>query len=144
VSESFEFTCKPERGVLRGLRDSLREQLTVWEVAGDATNRILLVVDEIVGNSIDHGGSYRVSAELAVTLRIEDRDLHVVFVDPDTPEGIVRELGERIANATEPPPLDSERGRGLFLIGRSLEDVLFEWCARRGMVVTGVFRGVAQ
>ncbi len=139
-----EYRCAPDRALLGGLRSSVRDQLEAWDVDIRATSKIVLVVDEMVGNSIDHGGGYRgASTELMVAVAVIGTDVEVSFVDPDAPESLVSELREQLANATEPPPLDAERGRGLYLIGSTLEDVLFAWEQDRGMTISGKMRGVA-
>lgn len=143
MSESHEFTLLADRVLLRDLRDSLRVVFEGWQIDETAAMRVLLVVDEIVGNAIDHGGDYRCDEHI-LTLRVElrDGDVRVEFIDPDTPQPVVNELVERIAAATEPPALDAERGRGMFLIGNTFQGVDIAWDSATGMRVRGIVRDV--
>jgi anti-sigma regulatory factor (Ser/Thr protein kinase) len=140
-----DFSIEPDRSRQHLLRDALRQQLARWNIGDDAANRILLVIDEMVGNSIDHGVIYRHTArDLELRLSLNRHDLRIEFVDPDTPKVIVRELDQRMAKATQPPPIDAERGRGLFLIRRGLDEVAFEWRAGSGMTISGIARDVVS
>ena len=94
-----------------------------------------LVADELINNAIEHGSVYRrrgeslaleVAAAAAGRLRIE-------FVDPEMPGELVARLAAHVAEATGGlPALDSERGRGLFLLTVFLQDLRVEAAGAAG------------
>lgn len=136
MREEVSFPCVADREAMRELRSSVRTQLESWQITDLTANRIVLVVDEIASNSIDHSADYRVQ-EPHFELALDGAFLEFSFIDPDAPEALVGELERRFAELTEPPALDDERGRGLFLIRQSLENVTFTWSRTVGMTLAG-------
>ena len=124
MREARDYTLLPDRVLQGGLREALRRQLLRWFVDDRIAARFVLVVDELVGNSIDHGATYRVpDHRLSVRMVLEHGDLRLRFTDPDVPVALMNAVKAQLDIATAPPPLDSERGRGLFLIRDTLDEV---------------------
>lgn len=143
MKEEFSYPCASDHASVRVLRATIRDQLEAWNIDAGAANRIVLVVDEIASNSIDHSAEYRVQPP-HFRLGLVETDVEFTFVDPDMPESLVVELARRFAELTAPPALDDERGRGLFLIRQSLEDVRFVWTQSVGLTLSGRLTGVAS
>ncbi len=124
---------------LRLIRGQVRESLEGNGLASEALNRILLVLDEIVSNAIEHGQHYRIGGgELHVQLSMQERDLVLDFFDLDVPEELVKQLAELLtASAGRPPDLLAERGRGLFLIDDAFDEVRIDVAPRGGMHLQG-------
>jgi anti-sigma regulatory factor (Ser/Thr protein kinase) len=115
----------PVASALRRARAEVRAQ-AVRLGAPDATcDAVSLVVDELINNAIEHGASYRTTMQdLSVAVGAEDGRLMLEFVDPEMPEVQVRELARALGDAAGGmPSLDSERGRGLFLISVYMEEL---------------------
>ena len=113
-------------------------------VSDDRADSMVLVLDEIVTNAIEHGDSYR-NSKGWLLLRIEasGRDLLLEFEDPDVPPRVVAQLASAIAAWTDAlPPVDSERGRGLFLIARNLDRPEIKPAPGGGLQLRGRFRDV--
>jgi anti-sigma regulatory factor (Ser/Thr protein kinase) len=121
----LEIGIEPELSAVADARRQVREFLDRGRVAQRVIDEVLLVVDEIVSNSIEHGSDYRNSStRLALQLDHGQRGLRLRFADRDVPPERLRELlGRPSWNQDEPPPpMDFERGRGLFLIVTSLDE----------------------
>ncbi len=121
----LEFVFAPRPARLRALRRQLRRQLDQLGVGDETADDVLLVVDEIVTNAIEHGARYRARGTLLVLrLRRVDAEVELEFEDPDVPERVVADLARRLEQSHNgPPALDAERGRGLFLIAVRFAEV---------------------
>lgn len=119
----LRFPPDPKR--LRALRTELREQATQLGAGPSVCDALALVADELVNNAIEHGVGYRLrGADLSLQLSYEARSLTVEFVDPEMPESAVRELADALERAGSGlPALESERGRGLFLVAVYLSEL---------------------
>lgn len=121
------------------IRAALRARLAASGVAEIHLERLVLVVDEVVSNAIEHGGTYRGSPEpIRVQVWLDGAVLHLAVDDLDTP-GDVRDALERDLGGAIPgqPDVTSERGRGLFLIHTFLADLEVSAVDGRGMRLTG-------
>jgi anti-sigma regulatory factor (Ser/Thr protein kinase) len=137
----FELLPDPRR--VRDLRRDVRSKLGPLGFEPEFITHVLLVLDEIVSNAIEHGSGYRAGdAPLVVTLRRSRRDLVLDFEDPAVPEDLVRQLRDAFAcrDATCPPP-ESERGRGIYLVLGALRDVDVTQAPRGGLHLHGRFPG---
>lgn len=111
-----EFRFPPDPAHVRLLRQVAREAVVDMGMSGFADD-VALVLDELANNAIEHGASYRTEqSDLWVRLRPDGGNLSVEFEDREMPPDVVRELEDALSQASGIPPLDSERGRGLFLI----------------------------
>lgn len=130
---------KPDPRELRGVRRGARELAERQGAAESMCDAVALVVDELVNNAIEHGASYRLlGAELSVAVAIEQGRVTVEFIDPEMPEPQVRDLAAALAAAGNGmPSLESERGRGLFLIAIYMEEVRVAIAAGGGLQLTG-------
>ena len=130
---------------MRMLRKALRDQLLKWKLSPNHVDRTLLVVDELVSNAIEHGLAHRtVHDPLTLRARLEGQDLVVGLEDPEVPNAIVQELERTLGSPkAELPELDSERGRGLFLIATWLEKISVHRRAAGGMSIEGRIPGVS-
>jgi anti-sigma regulatory factor (Ser/Thr protein kinase) len=135
----IEYRFPAEIAQLRTIRSQVRELLEDKGFASQALNRVLLVLDEIVSNAIEHGEPYRVGkSELLVQLSLQGGDLVLDFFDMDVPEDLVKHLAQLLmASAGRPPDLEAERGRGLFLIDDAFDEVRIDVSPRGGMHLQG-------
>ena len=129
----------PEAQAARVARQQVRELAMRMGVAEPICDAAALVVDELVNNAIEHGVSYRKSnAKLSIGVSFESGRLSVEFVDPEIPEPTVGDLADALqAAANGMPSLDSERGRGLFLISIYMEEVRVDVAPGGGMRLLG-------
>ena len=124
----LEFRVRPEPAEVRALRHGVRERLEGIGVAEERIDSLVLVLDEIVNNSIEHGAGYRTDADvLEVRVAVGSARIDVEYRDPSVPADVVSELVEMFAEVRSgPPPAMFERGRGLFLIQDGLADLAVE------------------
>ncbi len=119
------FAAAPE--ALRDLRKRVRAEVKGARLPRSSVDTLLLVLDELISNAIEHGAAYRRSAEpLRAELSLDGRDLVLVFDDDDMPSPQVELLRSAVGNDVELPDLEDERGRGLFLITTSLQGLTVE------------------
>jgi anti-sigma regulatory factor (Ser/Thr protein kinase) len=125
------------------LRSQVRQQLRVLGVAQERGEAVILVMDEIVTNSIEHSHGYRNSNGcLTLRLRSSGNDLQLDFEDPDVPGPIVRQLASTLVSwRGSRPPVDSERGRGLYLIARNVDRLEIDERPGGGMWLRAGFSG---
>ena len=125
------------------VRRQVREHLESQRVPEDACDSLVLVVDEVVSNSIEHGSTYRRNGDrMELAVRVDGDELLLRFVDRDVPAAEVRMLMTTVTagGGDEPPPLDWERGRGMFLIAMGLDDLVIQPLDRAtgdGLVLEG-------
>lgn len=121
----LEFRVEADVARVRFLRADVRERLEEIGLDARDVDRLVLVVDEIVSNSVEHAQAWRGAddvLELRLTVGV-DR-VGIEFQDPAVPPDRVAEIVRLLERCKSGlPPLDSERGRGLFLIDDGLEDV---------------------
>lgn len=115
----------PSAGVLRQLRADVRQLAVGLGADARIGDQLALVVDELVNNAIEHGSDYRLRGlDLAVQIEPAGDRLKVEFFDQEMPLDAVDELSVALAAAANGmPSLESERGRGLFLLSVYLQDV---------------------
>ncbi len=137
----FRFPAEPDH--LRNLRQMLREGLAAMGVAEAVTDRVLLVVDEIVSNAIEHGVDYR-HGEKPLRARVQlldDRRVFLQFEDRDMPPETLAQLAREVQNTNGAPPIaELERGRGLFLVRELLVDLRVHEMSGGGMLLEGWLR----
>lgn len=141
LENELDFRFPAEPGHLRVFRRMLREGLAAMGIAEPATERVVLVMDEIVSNAIEHGADYRQGGEplrARVTL-VADR-LFLQFHDDDMPAEILAELSRQILNGNCAPVAGLERGRGLFLIREFLSELQVQELSGGGMLLEGFLR----
>jgi len=123
----LQFAANP--GVVGKVRDAVRRLAADLGAAESVGDQLALVADELINNAIEHGSVYRRRGEalaLEVAAAAAGR-LRVEFVDPEMPGELVARLAAHVAEATGGlPALDSERGRGLFLLTVFLQDLRVE------------------
>lgn len=123
----LQFAASP--GVVSKVRDAVRRLVADLGAAESVGDQLALVADELINNAIEHGAVYRRRGEalaLEVAVAAAGR-LRVEFVDPEMPGELVARLAAHVAEATGGlPALDSERGRGLFLLTVFLQDLRVE------------------
>jgi len=124
MKHEFRFGVHADYGEVRTFRCAVRERLETTGLAEAIVDRLVLVLDEIVCNSIEHGHAYRsVKDVLEVRVRLVDGHLDIRFCDPSCPPHVVREIDRLLVKSRQGVSPDSERGRGLFLIHDGLEDL---------------------
>lgn len=123
----LQFAASPT--VVGKVRDAVRRLAADLGAAESVGDQLALVADELINNAIEHGAVYRRRGEslaLEVAAAAAGR-LRVEFVDPEMPGELVARLAAHVAEATGGlPALDSERGRGLFLLTVFLQDLRVE------------------
>jgi anti-sigma regulatory factor (Ser/Thr protein kinase) len=119
----LQFAANP--GVVGKVRDAVRRLAADLGAAESVGDQLALVADELINNAIEHGAVYRRRGEaLALEVAAAAGRLRVEFVDPEMPGELVARLAAHVAEATGGlPALDSERGRGLFLLTVFLQDL---------------------
>ena len=134
-----ELWFQPDGAVLRDVRAKVRGLAAGMGAASSICDTLALVVDELVNNAIEHGASYRKDGvDLGVQLRPDGDSFVIEFFDPETPPELVTELADALAStANGMPSLDSERGRGLFLLTVYLEGLRAAPAARGGICLSG-------
>lgn len=136
----FDRRFPAELGRMKELRRELRAALAEAHVTLSSGERVLLVVDEIVSNAIEHGRSYRRSQEpiRVVITRAPDQTVTVVIEDVDVPAAVVAQLTRELTESADARPHALlERGRGLFLIHTYLADLVITAAGGGGMRVQG-------
>lgn len=101
-----------------------------WEE--DDVDDVALVVTEIVQNAIEHGSRCDGGEQIELACQLEGPAVVMEVRDPGTGKD-PREAVER--DVSLPVPLDAERGRGLFLIGRLCDQFDREIMESGGMLV---------
>ncbi len=137
----LRFEVRPDPKVVRELRRLVREALIRLGIAPERIEPVLLVLDEIVSNAIEHGREYRGgNVPMIVVLRRSGAALELEFEDPAVPQPLVQQLREAFAcdPRTCPPP-ENERGRGIYLVAEALRDVEVRSAAGGGLHLRGRF-----
>jgi anti-sigma regulatory factor (Ser/Thr protein kinase) len=137
------FRFLPDPAELGRVRDNVRRIAADLGAAAASCDTAALVIDELVNNAIEHGVDYRTGdQELQVSLSMEAGRLVVEFLDPDMPESEVVALGRSLKDAADGlPPLDSERGRGLFLLAIYMEELRIDVATDGGLLLQGRLAG---
>lgn len=132
-------TFPPRPGILRQLRAEVRRLAIGFGAAERVGDNLALVVDELVNNAIEHGAEYRQNgSELAVQIESAGEHLRIEFFDPEMPDGTVAELARMLVDAANGmPSLESERGRGLFLLSVYLQELRAERATAGGLRLIG-------
>ena len=122
---------------LRNAGSSFASSLGASEATCDA---LALVIDELFNNALEHGVSYRRGGkELTFTISDSAGRIRLDFVDAETPAPVVTELAAAFdAAANGMPALDSERGRGLFLVAIHLERLVIRNAEGGGLHLSGL------
>lgn len=142
---SLQFRFPPTPRHLRVLRRTVRRELEEHGHPPSTVDDVVLVLDELVTNAIDHARGYRNAGQLRVSLEETHEGLRLEFEDPDMPADTVDDLEHTLAACRRrPPPPRVERGRGLFLISLRLRDLRVRHRRGGGLVLRGFFaRGKA-
>jgi anti-sigma regulatory factor (Ser/Thr protein kinase) len=129
----------PDPQHLRRIRSDVRERAAGLGAGAGSCDALSLVVDELVNNAIEHGAVYRRrGAELSVAIGKDEGHITIDFVDPEMPESLVRELARALRDAAGGmPTLDSERGRGLFLVAIYMEELRVDVAPGGGLLLHG-------
>ena len=129
----------PSAAVLRKLRADVRKVAVGLGAETRIGDQLALVVDELVNNAIEHGAEYRrLGVDLAVQIESEGEQLRIEFFDPEMPAATVAEVAAMLsAAANGMPSLESERGRGLFLLSVYLQGLRAEAATAGGLRIVG-------
>ena len=134
-----EFAFPADGAVVREVRAKVRESAAKLGADPSVCDNLALVVDELVNNAIEHGADYRKSGHnLVVRMESHGDRLVLEFIDPEMPREQVEDLAAALSETSNGmPSLDSERGRGLFLLSVYLEQLLVEAQPAGGLRLTG-------
>lgn len=129
----------PDPSRLRRLRSDVRARAELLGASPGVCDAAALVVDELVNNAIEHGAVYRrLGTDLTVVVAPQGSQLGIEFIDPEMPDELVRDLARALRDAAGGmPSLESERGRGLFLIAIYLDEVRVDAAAGGGLHLRG-------
>jgi anti-sigma regulatory factor (Ser/Thr protein kinase) len=139
LTELFDRRFPADLSQMAELRRLLREGLVVRGVEEVHLERLILVVDEVVSNSIEHGTEYRQSSEpIRVRVTREREQLFVKVDDVDMPSELVVGLAQVFdEESSAAPSAMAERGRGMFLITMFLKDLEIVSVEGGGMCLQG-------
>ncbi len=123
-----EFHIAADPADARDLRRQVRQRLEPIGLRGADLDRLVLVLDELVGNAVEHGSVYRSQGDVLSVRVLVARSggVDVEFHDPAAPEDVTDDIRRQIAhhdNGKKQPPVHNERGRGLFLIADAFDSV---------------------
>lgn len=137
-----------EAQALRGVRRRVRTELRGLRLPPHDAEIVLLVLDELVSNAIEHGAAYRARGKpLQAGLHVDGDDLVLEFVDEDMPAAEIEVLRGALGTGDiDLPDVEDERGRGLFLVLTALQGIVVEdrTEAAGGMLLRGRFVGLAK
>jgi len=139
MSDRDMLTFPPDGSVLRKVRAKVRDMAGRLGAEPNVCDNLALVVDELVNNAIEHGASYRKAGlDLGVRIEAVGERLVIEFFDPEMPEDQIRELAAALSEtASGVPSLESERGRGLFLLSVYLDGLAAEVASQGGLRLVG-------
>ncbi len=123
MTDLFDERFPADLSRLEELRRVLREHLERLGVDEAQVDRMVLVVDEVVSNAIEHGSVYRRSPNpIRVCVERFEAFLLLKVDDADVPSDLVTNLARVFDDQIESvPSAVVERGRGMFLITMFLE-----------------------
>jgi len=130
VPTSLEYV-RPVRKMLEGLLAS--EGWGEEDVAD-----VGLVATEVLQNAVEHGSRNDGLEAVEVRCTIRDEEIEIEVTDPGTGKGPAALLDRDV---TVPPPLDSSRGRGLYLVNRMSKAMDRGLGPQGGSLVRVRFRG---
>lgn len=130
----------PNQSVLKALRAKVRAVASSLGATPEVCDSLALVVDELVNNAVEHGAAYRQKAlDLVIELGSSGDRISIEFFDQEMPAADVHELARALsAAASGMPSLESERGRGLFLMSVYLEGLRAEIGQVGGLRLVGM------
>lgn len=137
MGKRLEFPPSPT--IVRKLRAEVRRLASELGATEDVGDQLALVADEIVNNAVEHGSGYRRrGVQLALQVAVEGARLRVEFFDPEMPIEVVGQLADALAAVgRDLPALESERGRGLFLLTVYLQELRAEHDPAGGLRLVG-------
>jgi serine/threonine-protein kinase RsbW len=103
---------------VRPLRKMLEALLGAQGWDEEAVADTGLVATEVIQNAVEHGSRNDGSERIEVIVSLDARLATIEVTDPGTGKGPRALLAQDV---TRPPPEDSARGRGLFLVNRMVE-----------------------
>lgn len=138
MSQDDMLTFPADGALLRKIRAKVRDLAGRHGAEPNVCDNLALVVDELVNNAIEHGASYRKGGDLGVRIEASGERLAIEFYDPEMPNDQVEDLAAALQEtANGMPSLESERGRGLFLLSVYLENLLAEVAPQGGLRLVG-------
>lgn len=118
---AFERTITPEPARVAEMRHAVADRLRNWAVADAVIQTVVLVVGELVTNSVVHG-----SGDVHVSMRQLRAGLYIEVVDESSTPAVMRPVAE-----------DAVHGRGMHLVDAFCdlwgvsEDGTITWCLLR-------------
>jgi anti-sigma regulatory factor (Ser/Thr protein kinase) len=136
---SMPLRFPPDANSIRKLRQDVRATAARLGASAEACDALALVVDELANNAIEHGSVYRkAGADLAFQVALDGNAVVLDFYDPEMPSPLVQDLAQSLRDAADgTPALDSERGRGLFLISIYMEELRVAVAPQGGLHLRG-------
>ncbi len=137
----FQVRIPSDLEMVRPVRKILEGLLAAQGWGEEDVADVGLVATEVIQNAVEHGSRGDGEEEVVVRCALEGAEVVIEVRDPGTGKGTVSLLQRDV---TVPPPMDSSRGRGLYLVHRMSQ------CMDRlageggGSVVRVRFRGAAS
>jgi len=119
------------------VRKFATQVMTRYRIPKRAADEILLALSELVQNAVEHGAHGHEDATVRVRMAFDAGSVVFEVEDSFTSEQTAVELRRRLAEAGLPDDLESERGRGLFLVQAMMDRVEVVPLAQGGVVVRG-------
>ena len=125
MTDLFDERFPADLSRMADLRRVVREHLERASVEESQMDRLILVVDEVVSNAIEHGSEYRRSSDpIRVGIERVAGGLLLRVDDADVPTELVLDLAQVFdGHPGLAPAAVVERGRGMFLITMFLENL---------------------
>lgn len=115
VRPAFDARIPTRLEVVGPLRRVLEALLASLGWSEDDTADAGLIATEVIQNAVEHGSRNDGGEEVAIRCRIDGKVVTLDVTDPGTGKGPDSLLQRDVTVA---PPMDSSRGRGLYLVHR--------------------------
>ena len=140
--ELFDRRFPADLSRMEGLRGEIRAGMKQEGVPSVLSDNLILVVDEIVSNAIEHGVEYRSSQHpIRVQVSKSEDGLLLAVCDTDVPRELVSDLAREFEQKDRSVSSSlMERGRGMFLIATLLAELRISHAEGGGMRLQGRLR----
>jgi len=105
---------------LTGIRNSINDKLISKDWDEESRYTVLLVLDELISNAIKHGNSFNLNKKVHISYKLIDKLIEVRICDEG--DGLFPEIIKTIDEI----PIDSDSGRGMFLVENLVDSLEFK------------------
>lgn len=122
LGQMFDLRIPADRAVLTAVGATISDKLEQMRISEDKQLEILLAVQEALANAVVHGCNNDPSKEIRCRMeRYPNGRILIVVTDPGP--GFAP---ERLPDPNHPENLESDHGRGVYLIRKLMDEVSFE------------------